>query len=287
MRHILWLLPLLAVFSSCQNPESEGYSVSPTRVPYKFRYKAEGHPPAKGDVLMLDLIVMDKDSTLLPSPVMEGMPAAHVMNGAGLLSYRVDPIFSKATVGDSLTVKLPASIVYRLQAPPKGVAANEFLYCHLYIKSIESFNTYQKIEKELLEELRANRAAKNDSLIQQYLSQNAIEATKNDLGVYVAMTKTGDGVLPKAEDKLYFHYRVYLLDGTLVDESYKRGKPFDCIVGRGGIIEGLDRVFPSLPLGTEASLFIPSDLAYGEKRMGRSIPPNSNLRFDVKLLKIE
>lgn len=283
----LCVMVLLLLSPSCSTPAGEGFSMSTTRIPYKFHHKTKGHPPSKGDVLMLDMTIRRKDSiTILPNPVMEGMPTAHVLNGAGLLSYRADPILGKATVGDSLTIKLPASIVYRLQGVPKGIPSSEYLYCDLVVTSIEGFKNYQQTQKERLAELRDQRVSKNDSLIAAYIAQKGLEATKLPSGVYLAVDELGKGEYPRAEDELKFHYRVYLLNDILVDDSYKRNEPFSCIVGRGGIIEGLDTTFPKIPIGSQVTALIPSDLAYGETRMGKAIPPNSNLRFDIKMVKL-
>jgi FKBP-type peptidyl-prolyl cis-trans isomerase len=276
-------LALLCLYS-CTPPQHDGFLVSPTRVSYKFHRQTGGMPPSRGDVLLLNMLVMTEKGDTLPLPMDEGFPAAHVLSGAGMLSHRADPILSKASVGDSLTLKLPASVVYSMQGPPKGIGAGQWLYCHLGVREIKSYQAYQRVEAEWLASMREKRAALNDSLLQAYAAAQGWEMARLESGVYARVDTLGGGQRPLPEQQLSFHYRVSLLDGTPVDESYKRGKPFSCIVGRGEVIEGLDRTWPLLPIGTKATLLIPSDLAYGEKRMGKVIPPNANLRFDVWML---
>ncbi len=77
------------------------------------------------------------------------------------------------------------------------------------------------------------------------------------------------------------NYRGTLLDGTEFDSSYKRGQPAQFPVG--GVIHGWTEALEKMPVGSKWKLFIPAELAYGE-RGNRSIPPNSTLIFEVELL---
>lgn len=92
---------------------------------------------------------------------------------------------------------------------------------------------------------------------------------------------------PQAEDLVKLHYTVYQLDGTRVDASYDRNEPFQFVVGRGEVIEGLDKAIRTVEEGTEATILIPSEMAYGEESKGKLLPPHTNLRFEVKLIEIE
>lgn len=273
---------------SCTSPkEDNGFVVAPTRIPYKYHVEADGPPPKKGDVVVFEWKLEDDDGNAIPSPVMEGMPTAHVLNGSGLLTYRADPILGQATVGDSLTIRMTTGMLYRTYGMPKGMSSNEWINCHLKITGILGLSAYQRKEASILTALREKRALQNDSLIRRTLTELEIDAKRTENGVYYLITENGQGRRVQNEDQLKFHYRVYLLDGTLVDESYKRGEPFEVVVGRGEIIDGLDSLFPQLRVGDKATVFIPSDLAYGEKRMGNAIPPNANLKFEVSMEEVK
>jgi FKBP-type peptidyl-prolyl cis-trans isomerase FklB len=76
-----------------------------------------------------------------------------------------------------------------------------------------------------------------------------------------------------------------LIDGTEFDNSYKRGEPATFQVG--GVIKGWTEGLQLMPVGSKWQLFIPSDLAYGERGAGQTIPPNSTLVFDVEILSIK
>ena len=74
--------------------------------------------------------------------------------------------------------------------------------------------------------------------------------------------------------------------GSKFDSSYDRGQPFDFTVGAGQVIKGWEQAVPGMCVGEKAKLFIPSELAYGDRGFGSVIPPKSNLVFDIELVAI-
>ena len=103
-------------------------------------------------------------------------------------------------------------------------------------------------------------------------------------GLQYKVVKEGDGHLPKETDTVSVHYRGTLIDGTEFDSSYKRNEPETLPVG--GLIKGWTEALQLMKVGSKWQLFLPSDLAYGERGAGQVIPPNSVLVFDIELLKI-
>ena len=105
-------------------------------------------------------------------------------------------------------------------------------------------------------------------------------------GLQYKIIKAGDGPKPTAEDTVLCHYRGALVDNTEFDSSYKRGEPLKIPVG--GVIKGWTEAIQLMPVGSKWQLFIPSDLAYGERGApGSPIGPNSTLVFEVELISIE
>ena len=80
-------------------------------------------------------------------------------------------------------------------------------------------------------------------------------------------------------------YRGCLEDGTELDASWSRGKPFQCVIGTGRVIKGWDQGIIGMQVGGKRQLRVPAHLAYGERSVG-SIPPNSNLVFEIELLEV-
>jgi len=105
-------------------------------------------------------------------------------------------------------------------------------------------------------------------------------------GLQYKILKAGTGPKPAAEDTVLCHYRGTLIDSTEFDSSYKRGEPLKIPVG--GVIKGWTEAIQLMPVGSKWQLFIPSDLAYGERGApGSPIGPNSTLVFEVELISIE
>lgn len=80
-------------------------------------------------------------------------------------------------------------------------------------------------------------------------------------------------------------YRGWLEDGSEFDSSYSRGRPFQCVIGTRRVIQGWDQGLMGMQVGGKRKLWVPAHLGYGERQVG-SIPPNSNLVFEIELLEV-
>lgn len=107
-------------------------------------------------------------------------------------------------------------------------------------------------------------------------------------GLQYKVIAEGSGESPKAEDTVDVNYRGTLIDGTEFDSNSKPGQPtqpFTTPVSR--VIKGWTEALTRMKPGAKWQLFIPADLAYGERPAGPKIGPNSALIFDVELLSIK
>jgi len=103
-------------------------------------------------------------------------------------------------------------------------------------------------------------------------------------GLQYKILAQGNGESPSASDQVKCHYHGMLIDGTVFDSSVQRGTP--AVFPVNGVIQGWVEALQMMSVGAKWRLFIPSDLAYGERGAGGSIGPNSTLIFDVELLEI-
>jgi len=103
-------------------------------------------------------------------------------------------------------------------------------------------------------------------------------------GLQYQIVKAGTGPKPTANDKVKAHYTGRLIDGTVFDSSVERGEPLEIPVN--GVIQGWVEALQLMPVGSQWKLFIPANLAYGERGAGPQIGPNSTLVFDIELLEI-
>jgi FKBP-type peptidyl-prolyl cis-trans isomerase FklB len=122
---------------------------------------------------------------------------------------------------------------------------------------------------------------------QQFLAANKTKEGVVTLpsGLQYKILKQGTGPKPTATDTVVTNYRGTLLDGTEFDSSYKRNEPATFPVGQ--VIKGWTEALQLMPVGSKWQLFIPADLAYGERSPGAEIGPNSTLIFDIELLSIK
>ncbi|MDO4626178.1 MAG: FKBP-type peptidyl-prolyl cis-trans isomerase [Pasteurellaceae bacterium] len=119
-----------------------------------------------------------------------------------------------------------------------------------------------------------------------YLADNAQKdgVTVTDSGLQYEILTKGEGKVPTRNDKVRVHYTGELIDGTVFDSSVARGQPAEFPVT--GVIAGWVEALQLMPVGSKWRLTIPSNLAYGERGAGASIPPFSTLVFEVELLDI-
>jgi FKBP-type peptidyl-prolyl cis-trans isomerase FklB len=103
-------------------------------------------------------------------------------------------------------------------------------------------------------------------------------------GLQYKVLTLGSGPKPTANDTVTVNYRGTLLNGKEFDSSYKRGQPATFPVG--GVIKGWTEALQLMPVGSKWQLFIPADLAYGDRGAGGDIGPGETLIFEVELLSI-
>lgn len=103
-------------------------------------------------------------------------------------------------------------------------------------------------------------------------------------GLQYKILTAGTGPKPTAADTVTCNYRGTLLNGKVFDSSYDRGKPESFPVG--GVIKGWTEALQLMPVGSKWQLFIPADMAYGDRGAGSDIGPGETLIFEVELLSI-
>ncbi|MHC4915067.1 MAG: FKBP-type peptidyl-prolyl cis-trans isomerase [Planctomycetota bacterium] len=147
----------------------------------------------------------------------------------------------------------------------------------------------EEVRKTFFDKVRLALPARNLKAGQDFLAANkkkeGVVATKS--GLQYTVIKAGEGKKPGVADRVKVHYRGTLLDGTVFDSSYRRGKP--AVFGVSQVIRGWTEGLQLMKVGAKYKFFIPAGLAYGERGTGRGGPigPNCMLIFEVELLGIE
>jgi FKBP-type peptidyl-prolyl cis-trans isomerase FklB len=139
--------------------------------------------------------------------------------------------------------------------------------------------TMVAFQKELME--------KHKKQGEDFLAENKKKEGVKTLpsGLQYKVIKAGIGKKPKADDTVTANYRGTLLDGTEFDSSYKRGQPATFRVS--GVIPGWTEALQLMEEGAKWQLFVPSNLAYGQRGAGKVIGPNTTLIFEIELVSIQ
>ena len=121
-----------------------------------------------------------------------------------------------------------------------------------------------------------------------FLAENGKRSTvvTTQSGLQYEVLNSGDGAMPKPSEKVKVHYTGTLLDGTVFDSSVDRGKPE--VFGVTQVIKGWQEALQLMAVGDKWKVFIPQDLAYGQRGAGGGmIPPYAALIFEMELISIE
>lgn len=214
-------------------------------------------------------------STKAPSPVItEIIQPVKPWTGTDSLSYAIGvqvATYYKNQGMDSVSTDLL-------------VAAFEDVFADTTLKmTLDSSN--MTIQKKLQQFMTAKLEKEKDKgrvFLEENKKRPGVIALPSGLQ-YEIITK-GSGPIPQKEDTVSAHYIGALLDGKEFDNSYKRGKPLEIPVG--GVIKGWTEALMLMKVGSKWKLYIPSDLAYGDRGAGGLIPGGATLVFTIDLLDI-
>jgi len=137
-------------------------------------------------------------------------------------------------------------------------------------------------QRDVAARMNAKRQEEADAFFKANAEKEGVVTLDN--GLQYRVIAEGDGATPGSADKVQVNYRGTLLDGQEFDSSERHGGPAEFPVT--GVIPGWTQALQLMKEGDKWELFIPSDLAYGARAVGRSIPPNSALIFEIELLKV-
>lgn len=160
-----------------------------------------------------------------------------------------------------------------LKAAAEGKAVMEIEEAHEYLTKISQAEQETAVKK--------NREEGIAFLAENKKREGVVET---ESGLQYEIVSQGDGPVPTASDQVKVHYTGYLIDGTKFDSSVDRGEP--AVFGVTQVIEGWTEVLQLMPVGSEYKVFIPSELAYGDRQTGGDIQPGSTLIFDIQLLEV-
>jgi len=166
-----------------------------------------------------------------------------------------------------------------------AISANKPLLTENEIKEVMA--AFQKgmaaKQAEKMKALGEKNSKEGETFLAENKKKEGVKTTASGLQ-YKVLTE-GKGPMPKDTDTVSVNYRGTLIDGTEFDSSYKRGEAVSFPVN--GVIKGWTEALQLMKVGSKWQLFIPSNIAYGERGAGGQIGPNATLIFEVELLSIK
>lgn len=158
----------------------------------------------------------------------------------------------------------------------------------------EASNTADRLYEQLITEQqeiqaqkRAAEFAGNKEAGEKFLAEKAKEdgVIALESGVLYKIIKKGNGAIAKSTDKVKAKYEGRLIDGTVFDSSEKNNSPEGIEFPVMGVIKGWQEILQLMPAGSKWQVYIPQELAYGERETG-NIKPFSALEFDVEVVEV-
>ena len=197
------------------------------------------------------------------------------------LSYAIGMNIGQSMKKDSLDIE-PAIVERGLKDAISGAKP---LMTDEEAKAVMTEIRAEMMKKKETEAQQAGQT--NKAAGQQFLAANKAKPGVVTLpsGLQYKILKEGTGPKPTATDTVVCNYRGTLINGTEFDSSYKGGQPATFPVN--GVIKGWTEVLQLMPVGSKWQVFVPSDLAYGERSPAPEIGPNSTLIFEIDLLSIQ
>ena len=292
--HYLAIIVGIPFLAACQGSSEEGYTTTDSGLKFKFINETSNPKPDSGAILLMNMTYGTEDSVLFPMPGQEGpVPVTLSSTPEGSQVYEA---FGMMKVGDSVQFQVTPEELFTntFNAPiPPFIDSTEMITFDIGVKEVmteEDFRAYQmemmQKQQEEMMAMMSEQMEVDSAIIAQHLDENNIDAETTESGLRYQITKKGNGVQPAAGDSVFVQYRGTLLDGTEFDSSAERG-PFGFVLGQRQVISGWDEGIALLNKGGEATLYIPSPLAYGPQRRSEVIAENSILVFDVELVDVK
>jgi FKBP-type peptidyl-prolyl cis-trans isomerase FkpA len=298
---------LIGLLQSCGDTER----TTPSGLKYTV-IKEGSEVAAKDHYLLLNMIYKDDTDSIWIDTKERGIPMVILKEDSvwKLNDGSIQEVFLGLKKGDSIKFDVSAADLFSKtwKAPlPSQIKPETMITFLIGVKDVlnkEELNQWQqemmvKQQKDAVVAAEKQVGIDND-LIAKYLEENGIEASSTESGLRYVITQEGTGAMPEASQSVKVNYSGKVLNGEFFDTSVKEVaekegiynaqrepyEPIEFMLGTGAVIKGWDEGIALLKVGSKATFYIPSGLAYGARARSEKIPANSILIFDVELVGI-
>ena len=285
MRYFNLFIIVTIFFSSCTNNVKE----LENGVSLKYFKNGSGDFVENGEIIMFNLLYYDNEG----NEQFRSQPNEPVLQQKDSLWENIPflNVISTLKEGDSVFFQLSLDqfLGFIPGASYPDSLGSELMSFYAGIEDIMTREEFENYQKEQYEKMKMNddqQLSIDLELIDNYLKENNIDATKTSSGLHYIITKMGTGENAASGDNVTLHYTGMLLDGEKFDSSLDRNQPFSFQLGQGMVIRGWDEGITYFNKGSEGTLYIPSSLGYGHSGAGGAIPQNAILIFEIQVLYI-
>lgn len=265
------ILGSLLVLMSCGKSEK----VTPGGFKYTIVKTGNGAEPKKGEIMVFDFELRDSKDSVWNDSYKEGMPAAIEKQdtSATKAADGITQMLSELKVGDSVKASMTTPEFFKnlVRRPmPATIDSTLTLTYRIKVNEVMTLENFMKWRS-------ARIIAKEDKMINDYLTKNNLKAEKDTSGLYIVNYVNGTGPKPAVENCVNVKY-----SGKFLQNGREFDKNESISFNLGQVIRGWQIAFPKLAKGDSATILIPSRLGYGPEGF-YSIPPDAVLLFDVTL----
>lgn len=297
MKVLLSLLSLL-ILLSCSEHKNDGFSkLKYHRGEFKIYSKNQGETAKPGEYILYNILFKDnkgkvfQDSRDIKNPLRE-----HVIKDTSLLKdlTAVSEVLYKMKKGDSTFMFIPLTEEEKTGDMKKSDTL-------LFFINVRDIISEEKMRDMIEDEFLKQEAEETEARIKQIevdqkimkawdeynkgLLKNKLKRTKN--GVECLILEEGKGKkLTKGTRIKLGYYGMTMKDATPFENSFRKGKDFEMVLGANQVIPGWDEAMLTMKEGTKAVIFVPGKMAFGKEGKSPIIPPDADLIFYIELHEI-
>ncbi len=263
----------------------DGFTMLAGGLEYKIEKHGTGkHKPQLTDHIEMNITYRAGDSVIFDSRKMaNNQPVPYQITkpkGNG------DPVevFMLMVAGDSAVIRYPLDSFKKMNQFQPWMKEGDYVVYNVALLSVKTDAEEKKDNAEKMEKQKSI----DDKILQDYFKTKGVKPLKTASGLYYSITTEGNGDKIAAGKSVAVNYTGMFMDGkkfdSNTDSTFHHMQPFSLEVGKGKVIKGWDEGLQLLKIGSKATFYIPSPLAYGSQDRSPQIPANSILVFEVEVL---
>lgn len=262
------------------------------------------------EYLMMDMVFMDGKDSVWNDTRKGEFPLIIAIREDDGNEEGIEEVFRMLSKGDSVMVKVSAKSLFEKtwnqQVPPFVDAESDFTF-YVSVRDVLDSAAVMLFQQEMMakenQRMMVDRnvqLARDTIIIDNYLRERNIKAKRTNSGLRYIVKRVGRGKNAETGQTVKINYSGYLLSGKYFDSSvesvarqkeiFQEGRPYEpyeLVTGQAAVIDGWEEMILLMNKGEQVTVYVPSGLAYGQRRRSEEIVENSILVFDLELVEIK